>query len=225
MNGMNGRAPRSPTASARAPRGVGSTAVRTTLARERDGKRGRRFDARETMRRAGLVVLMLLIAGTPAMSHARRQHGPHVHGEATVRIGIDGQLLVVGLEAPGMSFLGFERAPRDEAERASYERTLDLLGHPERWLALPAPAGCALTGKTVEPHGFGGTPGRGADAHADFDASYQYQCRVPLALRSIDVGLIQEFPDLHEIKVDLVLPDRQGSQVLTAGSTTVVLTK
>lgn len=175
------------------------------------------------------LFILLATHGLAALAgEPHRHHGPHVHGEATLRIGLDGQLLVVGLDAPGASLLGFEHPPHDEAQRTRYEQTLDVLRHPDRWLSLPAQAGCVLDGSEVTPHGFGG-PSDPASAseheHADFDGSYQYRCQVPLALRSIDVRLIEQFADLHKINVELVLPDRQGSQVLLPGATTVSLSK
>lgn len=180
------------------------------------------------MLRVGVVALLLGSVFAAAATETHRRHGPHVHGEAKLDIGVDGQMLVVGLDAPGMSLLGFERAPRDDAERVRYERALDLLRHPDRWLSLPPEAGCVLDGSEVAPHGFANEKDDASaqhHEHADFDASYQYRCHVPLALRTIEVGLIAQFPDLHRITVDLVLPDRQGSQVLSPGSNTIVLTK
>ncbi len=65
----------------------------------------------------------------------------------------------------------------------------------------------------------------GHDEHADFDASYRYTCHAPLALHAFEVKLLERFPSLHKVNVDLVLPDRQGSQSLTPGTTTVLLSK
>ena len=83
------------------------------------------------------VFIALLAAPLPAAAaEAHRHHGPHVHGEATLNVGVDGQLLVVGLDAPGMSLLGFEHPPRNDSERARYGQTLDVLRHPEQWQIL-----------------------------------------------------------------------------------------
>ena len=172
---------------------------------------------------------------------AHRQHGAHVHGEATLNIGLDGQLLLISLEAPGMSVLGFEHPVRDDSERTLYRHALDLFGKPDQWLTLPASAACVLESSTVEPHGFaspseeGQTAQHGGSAaphteeahheHADFDVTYRYACHVPLAVRTLDVRLFDAFPDLHKINVELVLPDRQGSQVLLPGTTTIPLSQ
>jgi len=185
------------------------------------------------------VAASLWIQPSPA-AEARRQHGAHVHGEATLNIGMDGQLLLISLEAPGMSVLGFEHPPRDDAERTLYRHALEVLGNPEQWLTLPAAAACVLEASKVEPHGFEppsegghaaeheGTAAPHAEAHhehADFDVTYRYACHVPLAVRTLGVRLFDLFPDLHKVNVDLVLPDRQGSQVLLPGTTTIPLSQ
>jgi hypothetical protein len=192
------------------------------------------------------VSLVLVLAGAGCIqalpaAEPHRQHGAHVHGEATLNIGLDGQLLLISLEAPGVSLLGFEHTPRDDPERSLYRHTLELLGMPEQWLTLPASAACSLESTDVQPHGFEPgaerasanadreSPGAHSDEahheHADFDATYRYSCHAPLALRTLDVRLFDAFPDLHKINVNLVLPDRQGSQVLLPGTTTLPLSQ
>ncbi|HEY0229698.1 MAG TPA: DUF2796 domain-containing protein [Dokdonella sp.] len=191
-------------------------------------------------RLACLIALALPMSSAFADDTAHRQHGPHVHGEARLNVGIDGALLLVSLDAPGMSLLGYEHPPRDDAERSAYGDTVAALNAPDGWLVLPPAAGCTLDAATVQAHGFdtanthddGSDPvahghehEHGSHEHADFDASYRYTCHAPLALHAFEVKLIERFPALHKINVELVLPDRQGSQVLMPGRTTVLLSK
>ena len=107
-----------------------------------------------------LRALGILLAALPLAlfaQEAHRHHGPHVHGEATLNVGMDGQLLVIGLDAPGMSLLGFEHPPHTDQQRLQYDQTLETLRHPEQWLVPSPQAACVLDGKEVTPHGFGGT--------------------------------------------------------------------
>lgn len=178
--------------------------------------------------RVTAIVLGTLLTAAAAAATAHRHHGPHVHGKATLNIGLDGQLFVASLSAPGMSLLGFEHPPRSDDERASYARAVDALRHPEQWLELPATGACVLESADVQPHGFGDPDEKkdgNEDGHADFDAAYRYRCNVPLAVRQFDVKLIERFPALHKVDVAIVIADREGSQTLTAGSSTVVLTQ
>jgi hypothetical protein len=165
-----------------------------------------------------------------AAAEPHRHHGAHVHGEATLRVSMDGSLLIVALGAPGMSLLGFEHVPRSEAERARYRTVLTALKSPSQWLSLPQDAACATESSDVQGHGFDAQDAsahrsdeRAAHEHADFDATYRYTCRVPLALRDFDVRLFDVSPDLRRIRVELVLPSRQGSQVLVPDSSRVRL--
>lgn len=185
------------------------------------------------MNRFALPLMVCVAASSMAgaTEAVHRHYGPHVHGEATLNIGMDGALLLASLEAPGMSLLGFEHPPRDDADRATYEKALATL-KAAKWLALPEGAACVVDSIDVQPHGFDakGDAGTGekrvaAHEHADFDATYRYTCHVPLALHDLDVRLFDAFPELHKINVELVLPNREGSQVLTPGSTRVQLSK
>jgi hypothetical protein len=178
-----------------------------------------------------LLVCVATSSTTLAAEAVHRHRGPHVHGEATLNIGMDGALLLVSLEAPGMSLLGFEHPLHDDAERAAYNKALVTLKS-AKWLSLPEGAACVLDSTDVLPHGFdlkgdAARPGEkpGAHEHADFDATYRYTCHAPLALHDLDVRLFDAFPDLHKVNVELVLPNREGSQVLMPGSTLVPLSK
>lgn len=176
-------------------------------------------------RRTSAALVAPLLAAAVLAAGAHRQHGPHVHGEATLDIGVDGQLLLVSLDAPGMSLLGYEHPPRDADERRAYANAMTLLKAPAAWLVLPDAAGCVLDTAKVAAHGFGDEAAAAPHEHADFEASYRYTCHAPLALHALDVKLFTLFPSLHRINVDLVVADRQGSQALTPGTTTVPLSK
>jgi hypothetical protein len=180
--------------------------------------------------------LLLSIALLCSAAHAQiqRQHGAHVHGEATLNLALDSKQLALTLEAPGMSFAGFEHAPHDTVERKTLDDTIAVLKAPARWLALPAAAGCKLDEAKVEPHGFGGlfatekVDGHDDEAdahheHSDFDANYVFTCTTPAALHALDLHLFERFPALHKLHVNLVLPDRQDSATLMPGDTHVAL--
>ncbi|MFT3791915.1 MAG: DUF2796 domain-containing protein [Rudaea sp.] len=188
--------------------------------------------------------LSLLCAAFAASAPAQiqRQHGAHVHGEATLDLALDGSQLSLTLNAPGMSFAGFEHAPHDDAERKTLADTVTALKTPAGWLSLPSEADCRLDSAKVEPHGFGSALAaeqnrHGGDAHpsehdadadarhehSDFDADYRYVCAKPAALHAFDLHLFERFPALHTLHVNLALPDRQDSATLAPGETQVRL--
>ena len=179
-----------------------------------------------------IALALLAVLASSAQALTKRQHGAHVHGEATLDLALDGTQLSLTLNAPGTSFAGFEHAPHDAGEQKTLDDAIAALKAPESWLDLPPAAGCKLDSAKVEPHGFGGTyaaePEAGAEGeahheHSDFDADYGYTCNTPAALRALDLHLFERFPALHKLHVNLVLPDRQDSATLVPGQTHVSL--
>ena len=80
--------------------------------------------------RAGrALVLALPLAAAGALA------GPHVHGVAAIDIAVEGRALVVLLDMPLDSVVGFERAPRTAAERRAAADALARLRDAGAWLA------------------------------------------------------------------------------------------
>ena len=161
------------------------------------------------------LALSLLIA-LPALASA---HGAHVHGIATLDVALDGEQLTAHLEMPGDTLVGFERPPADDAERAKLAEAKAVLSSPPRWIAPSLDAGCALTANTLDASGFAAAHG----GHADVDVELAWRCAVPARLDALDVLLFGHFPRLERVTVNLVLPDRQDTRVLTPGATRVRL--
>ena len=65
---------------------------------------------------ARLTPILLALLAVPVGAAA--QHA-HEHGRLRLAIAIDGEQLSIALEAPLDSLVGFERAPRTDAERRS----------------------------------------------------------------------------------------------------------
>lgn len=120
------------------------------------------------MTRTMLAALLLSSVSTAALAQEHRHAGTHVHGlaELAVALNLDGTL-VAELESPLYNLIGFERAPRNDAEYALVANAIEAL----RESALPAfntEAGCALDG--VELDGFPHTaPHSGGHDHDHMD--------------------------------------------------------
>lgn len=153
----------------------------------------------------------------------------HVHGLALLDVALDGGRLQLDLEATAHDLVGFERAPRDEAERAKLEATRRvLLDHARLWQFNVA-AGCVAEAPVLEVPG---TPGGGAakahghdhghgdgqaqeKTHGDWRVRYRFQCRNPEALRAIDTGLFAAFPAIESVRVQLI--DASGARAASLG--------
>lgn len=179
---------------------------------------------------------LLLPGALLAQEHRGHEHDnlqAHVHGEAQLDVAVEGKLLELQLHSPAMNFVGFERAPANAREQARLDATRDFLAQPGKVFGLPAEAGCALERQAVTSDLFGVAAGdedhlalhdeeteRGpADNHHDIHAYYQFTCTRPQALRSLDLrGLFRQYPGLHALDVQLIGPQGQKGQTLSAGS-------
>src|ERR1700738_2553056 len=55
------------------------------------------------------------------------QHHAHEHGKVTLNVAIDASTFLVELDAPAVSVVGFEPAPRTEGERAAAHQASQLI--------------------------------------------------------------------------------------------------
>lgn len=108
--------------------------------------------------RIGIAALLVLLF-VPTVSIAgsepdQRQHGAHVHGQATGTLALDDDRLSLSLVIPGINLAGFEHAPRDENQR---ERLVHTVAHLEsgRWMTVDPDGACRVESLTVARPGFG----------------------------------------------------------------------
>ncbi len=187
---------------------------------------------RHCRRAAGLALAAL----TPllALGAFAAEPGAHVHGAAVLRIVADGAQHEVTLESPLDNLLGFEHAPNTERQRASVREMAAKLRQPQRLFTPTAAARCTPAGVEIAaptlPAALIGNPqpaaGTRADAasgaeHADLDATFRWRCDAPAQLKGLDVGLMQAFPGLRVLKVQVAGPRGQSAAVLSAGTRSV----
>jgi hypothetical protein len=185
-------------------------------------------------RRICVLVTGLLLASTaPALAQIERQHGAHVHGTSIVDIALDGKILAIHLDAPGMNLLGFEHAPRDAAERATVAAVLKDLQTPSLWLQPATAASCRLIDTKVESKGLGNdTPATtavadnhaagNAETHADFDADYTFECSQPGMLDTIDIQLAKRYAGTKIVTLNIASPAGQSTVELSATTTRAI---
>lgn len=138
----------------------------------------------------------------------------HVHSEARMEISVDREQLVVTLEIPLDSLLGFERAPRNASEKEAVQGMAAKLNDAGKVLMPSAAAQCTSTGVTLESPVLGGKSEPGG--HNDMDARYTWRCAKPEALRDIATGLFGEFAKLRLITVEFAGPQGQRAGRLDA---------
>lgn len=89
-----------------------------------------------------LAPAVLACAAFAASDEQHREHEAHEHGHGTLDIVVEGEELVIELRIPAVNVVGFEHAPRDEAEREAVRKALVPFGDAASVVALPAEAEC-----------------------------------------------------------------------------------
>ena len=183
--------------------------------------------------------MALLMAMWPA-AHAGKAHE---HGVAKVDVAIEGGKLTVALQSPLDSLLGFERAPRTDAERKAAADMLARLRSGGALFKADAAAQCTLskaevTAPVLDAANKAPVTGAAAKAtvtgaaakategdHADLDASYEYTCAQPQQLRTLELGLFDAFKRMQRIEVQVAGAQGQSKVTLKRPARTVKLVR
>lgn len=151
---------------------------------------------------------LLLAAAQPAWAGKA-----HEHGVMKLDVALEGNTLSIALESPLDSFLGFERAPRTDAERKAAADLLSRLRGPDKGPPLftaDAAALCTLSKADVRaPVLEARAQAAAKDGHADLDADYTFTCAQPAQLKSLDLGLFDTYRRLKRIDVQVAGPQGQ----------------
>jgi hypothetical protein len=172
-------------------------------------------EAAARIRRALLIAFLTLAPAAPAAS-APGGHG-HVHGQARLDLTLEGARLTIEAELPMETLTGFERAPRNEDERARLQRALDALRATGVFRPTPE-AGCrpatqALrwSGSAEPATAAGGLPGD--DTHLDLLVTHAFDCERPARLGAVEIGLFDVLSRLRRIEARFAGPG--GTQART----------
>ena len=167
-----------------------------------------------------MAVLCSVYLGTTlsaAVAAEFRSRPPHIHGQATLDIAIEGPALGITFRAPAINVLGFEHAPATPAEVSSVASAQATFQAGDRLFLTPAKASCAqksarFTPITYETEGDDDKP----DApQADYEVTYEFVCARPAELTSIDTTLFESLRNAEKITVNIVAQNLQTQRALT----------
>ncbi|MFZ2989011.1 DUF2796 domain-containing protein [Ideonella sp.] len=171
---------------------------------------------------AALLLCTCALAAGPALAAGKA----HEHGALKLDIALDGSTLSIDMEAPLDNLLGFERAPRTDAERKAAAEVLARLRSLDKTNPLFVPdaaAQCALVKAEVEAPVLESTKPLAKDDHADVDATYTYTCAQPLALKRLEVRLFDAYKRIARIDVQVAGAKGQSKATLKRPARDVVL--
>jgi hypothetical protein len=166
-----------------------------------------------------LLCIAALVGMLPAAGQA---HGTaaHVHGQARLAIAVDGARLILRLEAPNETLLGFEHAPRNDDERAAVARMRQRLEQPGDLFQPTPSAECRPVGVTLESPLLAGSHDEPADrdagGHSDLEGEFVFECARPDQLRDVEVRLFGPFPRMKRLDAQVAGPKGQKALRLDA---------
>jgi len=151
----------------------------------------------------------LLFIALLAILPAARSAPAHVHGAGHLDVAIDKGQITIALELPLDAAVGFERAPKNDKEKAALVAT-DKALRDAAALFMPTPAAnCTLQSVKLDMPQFAG------GEHADIDASYVFRCAAPAELKGIETTIFKQFKRLYRLETQRSGPNGQGAARLT----------
>lgn len=161
----------------------------------------------------------------------------HVHGLLQLDVAIDQRSVTLQFESPLENFLGFEHAPRTDAERKKVADLVASLKAADELFYIDPAAGCRLSnveldsaalGLRRDPEGKPSAHDRGAvkDAHAhghgnehgDIDVTMAFSCSNADAARFITLKMFEKYKNLHTVNAQIASSQGQFKRVMRADS-------
>ena len=153
-----------------------------------------------------LALAVPLSAGAGKHDHDHGHQRAHTHGHAELDVAIDRQTITLHLSSPLDGIVGFERAPRTDAERKRVSEATTRLQAADRLFVPDPAAGCKLSQATLSSPvlGLGKAEGHDhghshTDKHHDIDVHIVFACTDAGKARFIDVKLFDAFKRIRSI--------------------------
>ena len=126
--------------------------------------------------------ILVGLSATPVVAQESRGADAHEHGVGSLNIAVDGDTVVMELNAPGADIVGFEYAAESDADREAIGNALAILVRPQELFALPEGAGCTVTrsfaelvGGDIHEHGeYASDSEHDHDAEHDHDEEHEH---------------------------------------------------
>lgn len=163
--------------------------------------------------------------------HDSHGHGAHEHGHGHLNLVLDGNQLMIELQAPAADLVGFEHAAKSDEEKAQYAKAMAQLKQPDALFRFDPAAGCKLTQQELQAakedhdhdhdHDHQQSDGKHDEhqhddaGHADMGAMYTYTCATPAKLTGLEATLFSVYPSLEKLSVQGILPSGQTAAELT----------
>lgn len=197
------------------------------------------------------VSAMFAVAASAAQAEEKRSADAHEHGHSQLRIAVEGDELLMEIEAPGADITGFEHEPASDEDHAAMDAGIAALKDAAGLFMPSAAAKCDVEHVEVhapyadeehdgedhdgDKHGHSDHDDDHGDekhadehdhegeAHSEFTAEYHFECGDIGALTELRTTWFEKFPNAEELDVEMILPSGAGAQELDASNPVVSL--
>ena len=157
------------------------------------------------------VVFALVHVGAAA---EKRQLEAHVHGVAELNIAVEGVKATVEIRAPAENIVGFEHEARSESDKKKRDAALALLrSRADQMVVFDPKLRCKSsemqTTVTEDADGHGkqkpaSKPQQMRGEHREVLGTFSVACAAPLAGSKVKFAVSKVFPEIHELKVQMI---------------------
>ena len=163
-----------------------------------------------------VLFFSISMASCTAFAEAKKEqsheHQAHSHGNGTLELVIDGNTVKGKFEIPMDSLLGFENLPKNAVQKKAVADLQTATASADNFVKLPAAAACTQVAVTAESDMFKGKKSE----HSDLDYSFEFLCKNPFELKSIEFVVMSKSVKFKKLKVDMVTPKGQKSTTVQA---------
>lgn len=161
-----------------------------------------------------LAVLALVSTATATAVLAA---GPHEHGTARLDVAVEPGRITLELATPLDNLVGFERAPRGDAERQAALAAVKKLQAPDALFRIDPAAGCSATHVRLDSPELGVSDpakGKAAGDHAELQGRFEFTCKAGAKAGFVELGLFDAFAAVKRVEVQVVTPRGQMKATL-----------
>jgi hypothetical protein len=166
--------------------------------------------------------LGFLLLAVQALSAAEKRHAhSHVHGAAEINIVVEGKSVIVEFRAPAEDVMGFEHGAKSEGDKKKHDAAVKVLKERFAEMAILDKAlNCApgLAEVTVARTDAAGKDSRSSakkgGEHREVRARHVFTCQSDPTGSRVRFGVTKFFPQIHELKVQVLSSDKQSGATI-----------
>lgn len=170
----------------------------------------------------------LTLSAPSGMAAEHRQADGHIHGIAAINLAVEGKAIVVEFRSPTEGVMGFEHEAKSAADIKKRDAALKLINDKfDQLVVLDSKLGCQLRGGKVQvarsdghgskasaPKGHGHNDDKKSGEHREVHASFSYDCERAPAGSRVSFGVTKMFPEIHELKVQVLSDAKQSGATI-----------